>query len=64
MAKSKGMSVDGDWQAQDDARTLRMAEEIKCDPKRFTAAQNKAMKEMNAMKNVVKMKAVKKQKAK
>ena len=32
-------SIDRDWQAEDDLRTLTRAEEIKADPKRMKAAQ-------------------------
>ena len=47
------------WQAQDDARTLKCAEEIKRDAKRMEAAKKVATEEMAAMKSVMKMKPVK-----
>lgn len=60
-AKSKaaiGSAIpsDRDWQAEDDARTLKRALEIKNDPKRMSAAQAHANKEMEAMKQISKMK--------
>ena len=54
---TKAMNVmEKKWQAEEDARTLRRAEEIKSDAKRMTAAKQCAQKEMDAMKSVVKMK--------
>lgn len=61
--KSKGPVAYDDrrWMAQDDARTLARAEEIKGDSKRFKAAAKEAksmakekMDEANAMKKIAK----------
>jgi len=54
-----GIQSELDWRSKEDARILQMAEEIKRDTKRMTAAQKIAEKEMTAMKSVVKMKPVK-----
>ena len=47
MAKNKVEAISApmaekDWQADDDARTLMRAEEVKADPKRFAAATKRA----------------------
>lgn len=58
MAKAINV-MDKKWQAEEDARTLRRAEEIKCDAKRMEAAKKVATEEISAMKSVMKMKPVK-----
>jgi len=42
MAKSTGIAMDKEWQAESDMRTLAEAEEIRKDPKRLKAALAKA----------------------
>ena len=52
MAKDTGISPENNWQSEDDARTLKRAEEIKNDPKRVEAAKKFAEKEICAFKSV------------
>ena len=50
MAKgSNAVSVDGNWQARDDVRTLAEAHKIESDPKRFKAAKSEAKRQIKAM---------------
>ena len=46
MAKSSGIAMDKDWQAESDMRTLAEAEEIRKDPKRYKAAMEKAKEKL------------------
>lgn len=52
MAKIMGMGMNGDWQAEQDARCLVEAKKIEDDRKRFSAAKRWAKKkaaELNGM---------------
>lgn len=49
-------TTDNQWRIQDDARTLKQAMEIKKDPKRMQQAKEYCTKEMEALKQVSKMK--------
>lgn len=49
MAKSTGIGMDKDWQAEDDMRTLARAEEIRKDPKRLKAALAKAQEKIEEL---------------
>lgn len=42
------------WQAEDDARALRRAEEIKLDKSRFNSAQGIIKKELKALQSIAK----------
>lgn len=55
MRLGKSIGVDKEWQAQDDSRTLGMAEKIKRDPGRMEAAKKYVMREMESMKLISKM---------
>ena len=46
--------IDAKYQAEDDARTLMRAEEIKCDKARIKAAQAQAKKQIAELARVVK----------
>ena len=52
MAKSTGIGMDKDWQAEDDMRTLARAEEIRKDPKRHKAALAKAKEKIAELQNL------------
>lgn len=47
-------SIDKQFQAEDDMRTLRRAEEVKASPTRMKAAQQEAKKEVQALTKVSK----------
>ena len=49
MAKSSGIAMDKDWQAESDMRTLAEAEEIRKDPKRLKAALAKAKEKIEEL---------------
>ncbi len=55
-AVSLSPTTDKQWQIQDDARTLKQAMAIKQDSARMKAAKEYCMKEIEAMKQVSKMK--------
>lgn len=49
MAKSIGIAMDKEWQAESDMRTLAEAEEIRKDPKRLKAALAKAREKIDEL---------------
>jgi hypothetical protein len=54
MAKKTGMlSMDKDWQAESDLRTIRQAEEIKANTARMAAVKKMAQKEQSALQTIV-----------
>ena len=53
---AKGLSMEKSWQAEEDMRTLKRAEEIRKDAKRMTAAQTCAQKELESTKTIMRMK--------
>lgn len=54
MAKNSPLRMDKQFQAEDDMRTLRRAEEAKASPGRMKAAQKEAKKEVKELTKVVK----------
>lgn len=46
----RSISMDKEWQAEDDMRTLVRAEEVRKDPKRLKAAQAMAKKRADELK--------------
>jgi len=57
--KAKAIAMEKKWQIEEDARTLKRAEEIRRDPKRLESAKKMASEELTAMKSVMKMKPIK-----
>lgn len=53
---SVSLATEREWQKQDDARILKQAIEIQKDPKRLKAAKEYVDKEMQALKEVSKLK--------
>lgn len=53
-ASRPSKSEENKWRAEDDARTLMRAEEIKRDPTRIKAARSQAKKQMEELARVVK----------
>jgi hypothetical protein len=54
MAKAMNMpSIDKDWQAESDLRTIRQAEEIKANTARMSAVKKMAAKEQKALQGIV-----------
>lgn len=49
---SPAISVDSDWQVEDDMRTLLRAKEIQRDPKRMAAVRKLAQQKVADMKNL------------
>lgn len=49
MAKSIGIAMDKEWQAESDMRTLAEAEEIRKDPKRLKSALAKAREKIEEL---------------
>lgn len=47
-----GLSIDKEWRAEDDMRTLVEAEAIRKDPKRLAAARRKAKEKVEAIKTI------------
>jgi len=56
MANASAPKTDARWQAEEDARTLQRAEEIKADSKRYAAALKILRKQVKVMNKVVSMK--------
>lgn len=56
MASTLMPNSEKEWQTKDDARTLKEAMAIKSDPSRLRAAQDYATKEMEALKQISRMK--------
>jgi hypothetical protein len=44
-----GLSIDNDWQAEEDLRTLARASQIKADSKRYKAAMKLAKEQIEAL---------------
>lgn len=55
MASNKVSADEMRWRAEDDARTLKRAMEVKNDPKRMSAVRQHMVKEMKAMNSVMGM---------
>lgn len=49
---TKNMSLDSDWQTEDDLRTLSKAAQIKADPKRFKKAMKLAQDQIEALEDL------------
>lgn len=49
MAKTNGITMDKEWQAESDMRALAEAEEIRKDPKRLKAALAKAKEKITEL---------------
>jgi hypothetical protein len=47
-----GMSLDSDWQTEDDLRTLAKASQIKADPKRYKKAMKLAQDQIEALEDL------------
>jgi hypothetical protein len=57
MAKQSSPTIDKDYQAEDDARTLTRSQEIRMDGKRHTAAVGHLKKQHKAVMSAVEMEA-------
>jgi len=55
----RGISMDKEWQAEEDMRTLVRAEEVRKDPKRLKAAQAIAKKRADELKGLMPEKSTK-----
>lgn len=55
----RGISMDKEWQAEEDMRTLVHAEEVRKDPKRLKAAQAMAKKRADELKGLTSEKSTK-----
>lgn len=55
----RSISMDKEWQAEEDMRTLVRAEEVRKDPKRLKAAQAMAKKRADELKGLVPEKSTK-----
>lgn len=55
-AVSLSPTTDKQWQIEDDARMLKRAQEVRNDPARMKAAQEYCAKEIDALKQISKMK--------